>query len=50
MNIIGKGITYCRKHDSHKPDYTASQPRRQNISLPSPRKPQTLQIIYLWLK
>jgi hypothetical protein len=28
MNLTGKDITYCRKHESHKPDYTASQPRR----------------------
>jgi len=28
MNIRSKDMTYCRKHDSHKPDYTVSQPRR----------------------
>jgi hypothetical protein len=28
MNIIVKDMTCCRKHDSHKPDYTASQPVR----------------------
>jgi hypothetical protein len=32
MDVIGKDITYCRKHDCHKTDYTASQPRRPKLT------------------